>query len=275
MGSVSRGPSSSSSSSSSSSNPIAGIASLAAAVISVWAVVCAARIVLSGVVLLFDALTGPAASASLAENLVMSGIAGVFSGVAIAMVRAWPKKAGHTSETFVSALFSKGLAAPTLDGVFWERFFIGGIIGLAVGILTGACGAISFLQPEGGAASILQDATYPIVAFLGGGFGGPGGTGFWAILFLILVIILTAVLVGFFAGVIVHLSVFALAGMVKGTTKAMTLQGLEEKSGEPNKKPHPIQAGMIRGMLTGLLNGVVEAIFTAWGVLNLPAVPPR
>jgi len=229
---------------------------------------------LSGIALIFDVLSGTA-SASLVENLVMSGIAGIFAGVAVAVTRAWPKKAGHTSETFVSALFSKGLAAQTLDGVFWERVLIGGIIGLAVGALTGVCGAISVFSTDA-AANVLRDTTFPIVVFLAGGYGGPGGAGFWAILFLILVIILTALLVGLFAGLIVHLCVLALAGMVKGTTKAMVLEGLGEKSGgETAKKSHPVKAGMVRGMLAGLLTGIVEAIFTTWGVLNLPAVPPH
>jgi hypothetical protein len=200
-------------------------------------------------------------------NVVLSAIAGVFAGIAVAVIRSWPRRTIDSTAPFVSALFTKGLAAPQLDNVFWARALIGGIIGFLVGGASGSSGMISFLQFfSESSSSVMQNSLFPLHTFLGGGFGGPGGTGFFELVFLIIVIIIAAVVIGLFSGLLLQLLLAGLGGAAKGATKTYIERILEERT--TDQEPHPIVAGMKRGALVGLLAGVVQAVFTVWGVVK-------
>src|SRR6266404_1368628 len=252
-----------------------GAISIGVAVVSVWGLVCAARITLSGLSLLIDTLTN-GAPADVMKTLVLNGMGGVLGGVAIVVLRSWARKSGHLSQSFVSALFNKGLAAPALDGIFLGRVLIGGIVGFLVGMANGAAGFINFPQflSESGGTEVFHNTVYPIVAFLGGGFGGPGGTDFWALLFLIVVIIAAALLMGFLAGFLLHVVLAGVGGTIKGGTKAYVTKILTERTvGEKMEESHPIRAGVTRGLLIGLIVGTLESIFTVLGVVRF--IAPR
>jgi hypothetical protein len=249
---------------------VGGTISIGVAVVSVWGLVCAARITLSGLSLLIDTLTngGPA---DIVRALVLNGIGGVLGGVAVVVLRSWARKSGHLSQSFVSALFNKGLAAPRLDGIFLGRVLIGGIVGFLVGLANGAAGFISFPQflSESGGTEVFHNTVYPIVTFLGGGFGGPGGTDFWALLFLLVVIVAAALLIGVLAGFLLHLVLAGVGGTIKGGTKAYVTKILTERTkGEKIEESHPIRAGMTRGLFIGLIVGILESIFTILGVVR-------
>lgn len=203
-------------------------------------------------------------------NVVLSALAGVFAGVTIAVVRAWPRKPGDIEKSFISALFSKSLAAPQLDGIFFGRVLISGTIGCLVGAILGASGTISFPQLfSDSTATIFQNTAYPIMAFAGGGFGGPGGDGFLSVIFLILVIVVLAICAGCIIGLLLQLAMAVFFGGIKGATKSAVTAILEEKDAkEPTAQSHPIRAGAIKGALTGLLAGIVQAAFTAWGLIH-------
>src|SRR5437868_809891 len=99
-------------------NPILGAIGLLAMGISLWVLACAAAVTLSGLSLLLD-LSLHGGPAGIIQNVLMSGVAGIFAGVAMAIVRCWPRKTSALTKSFISALFSKGLAEPQLDAVFW------------------------------------------------------------------------------------------------------------------------------------------------------------
>ncbi len=244
-----------------------------AAGIAIWALVIAAQLVLVSAASLLGALSG-AAPEGVASNILLSGIAGAFAGIAITIMRSLRRKPGSIEKSFVSALFSKGLAAPSLDASFWGRALLSTFVGLLVGVFTGADGFISFPQAITGTAGDVFSIHYPLVEFLGGGFGGSGagfggsgGIGFWAALFLILVIIVTAVLIGSLSGLFVHLIIMGLAGATKASTKELVLRSLQEPADDKSeRKGHPIRQGIVRGAMSGVLVGLIEALFTLWGI---------
>jgi hypothetical protein len=259
--------SSSNTTSRTSQNPIAGLLGLGVVSVSIWGLVCAARVILGAVSVIVDVLFGTAPS-TLIGSVILSAFAGAFAGIALALLRSLRRKPDAVSKSFLSALFNKGLAG-SFDAGFWGRALISGTVGLLIGAITGASGAISFPQFfNGSASSILSAGSLPLMAFVGGGFGGPGGTGFWSMLFLILVLILMGLIVGILSGLIVHLVVAAAAGATKGATKEAVLRALEESDEEP--QPHRIRNGVVRGALTGIVVAILESIFTVWGILALP-----
>jgi hypothetical protein len=248
-------------------NPLLGVLGLGVAAFSIWGLVCAARITLGAVSVLVDVFLG-AAPSSLLGSVTLSAFAGAFAGIALALLRSLRRKPDAASKSFLSALFSKGLTRSINSG-FWGRALISGTVGLLVGAITGASGAISFPQFfNGSASSILSAGSLPLMVFVGGGFGGPGGTGFWSMLFLILVLILMGLIIGILSGLIVHLVVAAAAGATKGATKEAVLRILEEPDEKP--QPHRIRNGVVRGALTGVVVTILESIFTVWGILSLP-----
>jgi hypothetical protein len=252
---------------------IVGAIGLGAIGVSVWGLVCAARITFSALSLLIDIITDGGPS-GLVRVVVLNGVAGVLAAAAVAILRSWPRKTGRLSESFVSALFNKGLAAPGLDGVFIGRVILGTIVGFLVGAANGASGFINFPQfvSETHGAEVFRSTVYPIAAFLGGGFGGPGGTDVWSLLFLVIVIILAALLVGLLAGFLLNVVLAGVGGTVKGGTKAYITKILTERTkGERTQEPHPILAGMRQGLLIGLIIGILESIFTILGVVRFVA----
>lgn len=257
------------STSTSDGDAIVGFIGLAATGVTVWALVCAARITMVAVSLLFQVFSSTPPD-GFVVNVFLSALGGIFAGITTAVVRAWPRKPGQVEKSFISALFSKNLAAPKLDGTFFGRVLISGAIGLLVGAITGASGMISFPQFfSDSTAQVFHDTAYPLMAFAAGGFGGPGGDGVLSIIFMILVIVILSICAGCIIGFVLQLVIAALFGGIKGTTKSAVTKMLEEKDPQGSStESHPIRAGAIKGALTGLLAGVVQASFTAWGIVH-------
>lgn len=231
----------------------------------IWALVYAAQLVLVSGFMLVGAVLDASVD-GLASNIFLSSIAGVFAGIAIATIRSLHRKPGNIEKSFVSALFSKGLAVPSLDGLFWAKVLLSAFVGLLVGAFSGADGFISFPQAIAGTAGkMFSSNDIALIHFLSGGFGGPGTVGFWSALLLIIVIILTTLIIGALSGLFVHLIIKGLAGAAKASTKELVLQSLEDPA-DGEDKGHPIGQGIIRGALTGVLVGLIEAVFTLWGI---------
>jgi hypothetical protein len=243
---------------------------LAAFGVSIWGIICAARICLASASIVLDVLFG-AAPSGIVSSVIMSALAGGFAAITIALLRSFRRKAGSSTTSFLSALFNKGLAGPTLDAAFWGRVLVSGAIGWLIGAMTGASGAINFPQFIGGSADAILSISMPLMVFVGGGFSGPGGTGFWSVLFLIFVLIVLGIVIGILSGFIIHLIVAAVAGGTKGATKEVLLRALED--GEETPKRHRIRNGVVRGALAGLVVAALEAIFTVWGILGLQRPP--
>jgi hypothetical protein len=264
-------------------NPVellTGVACLVGAGILIWALVIAAELVFFSAAALIGTVLGQAPDGVI-SNIILSSIAGVFAGIAGTTIRSLRRKPGSIEKSFVSALFSKGLAAPSLGGLFWAKVMLSTLVGLLVGALTGADGFISFPQAVAGTVEHVFSTHYPLVEFISGGlggsgagFGGAGGMGFWSALFLIIVIIVTAMAIGSLSGLFVHLTIRAIAGATKASTKELVLQSLEDPAvGE--SKGHPFGQGIIRGALTGVLVGLIEAVFTLWGISAFYQPPVR
>ena len=125
-------------------NPVellTGVACLVGAGILIWALVIAAELVFFSAAALVDTMLGLAPDGVI-SNIILSSIAGVFAGIAATTIRSLRRKPGSIEKSFVSALFSKGLAAPSLDGLFWAKVMLSTLVGLVVGALTGADGKL-------------------------------------------------------------------------------------------------------------------------------------
>jgi hypothetical protein len=249
------------------SNPIAGMVRLAAWGLSMWGIVCAARITVAAISLLLTGLQRGVAT-TLITNLVLSGITGFFAAVATELLRQSFRRASNYSAPFFSSLFQRQLGESTLGVVFWSRVLIGGLVGLGVGALTGSMGMLNVSQFLWGTSeAVIHESAYPIMGLVGGGFGGPGGTGLFSLAFIVLVIIITALLAGLLIGVVAHVLVLALAGTTKGAAKAYFTKILrDEPCGVSD--PNPIANGAVRGFITGLTVGVLESIFTILGIVK-------
>jgi hypothetical protein len=254
--------------STSGNNPISGIIGLAFTALSIWGLVCAARIIFATVSLLLKGLGGGLA-ATITVNIALSAVAGFFAAVGTEILRQNYRRASKYGGHFISSLFQKRLGESMLDSVFWGRVVIGGCVGLAAGAVNGSMGILNFPQFLWGTAGrIIHESSYPIIAFVGGGFGGPGGTGFFSLAFLVLVIIISAVLAAFLIGFLLHLLMYGIAGMTKGATKAYLTDILRDQSAGEGKDDHPVVAGMRRGFYIGLIVGIIESVFTVLGIIK-------
>src|SRR5437879_4042586 len=99
--------------------PVAGIAGLVGFGFAIWGLVCASGIILQAVKHLVD--LGAGVPAEFIQTVFLNGICGLLAGVAMAIIRSWPRRATHVEKSFVSALFNKGLAELNFDSVFWGR----------------------------------------------------------------------------------------------------------------------------------------------------------
>src|ERR1043166_744503 len=169
-------------------NPFVGFLGLAGVVIGIWALVCAARLILAAISALLappDWITVPGLAANIFEN----AICGLFAGLAIGVLMAWGRKPGNLASSFLSALFNKNLAQPDLDALFWGRVVLSGVVGWIVGRTAGGVGIIALPSSWSlNAQTILHATNTPLGRFIGGDFGGPGGTDFFPLLFLFVVI---------------------------------------------------------------------------------------
>ena len=252
-------------STSTSGNPITGLLGVAAFGVFIWGAISAARIIFSAVSGILDVIA-VGWMGELAENIVLSAIGGGSAGLVIVAMRSWPKKPNHTTESFVSALFHKGLAAPYLGEGFWFKTLLGGVIGAITGAISGGAGIVNFPQFfSGSAATTMHDHALAIIGFAGGGFGGPEGGGIFSLLALIVVVILIAVFVALIAGFVVHLLLYGLAGATKGASKAAVLHVLKDKE---DGRDQPIMDGLARGFVVGVAVGLLQAGFTATGIIQ-------
>jgi hypothetical protein len=250
---------------SSSGNPITSLLGLAAFGIFIWGTVCAARIIFTAVSGILEVMAAGWIG-EIANNIALSAIGGASAGLVIVAMRSWPKKPDHTTESFVSALFHKGLAAPHLGEGFWFKTLLGGVIGAIAGGISGGAGIVSFPQFfSGSAATTMQNHALAIIGFAGGGFGGPEGGGILSVLFLIIVVVIITVLVALIAGFLMHLLLYGVAGATKGASKAYVLRLLNDKQ---DGRHQPIRAGLVRGFIVGMAVGVLQAGFTATGIIQ-------
>jgi hypothetical protein len=230
--------------------------------IALWALVCAAGVTMSGIAGAVS-LIAAGKTADIASNILLNGIGGVFAGLAVVAFRGWSRKPGHTGESFVSALFNKGLMTPELDHIFWRRALLGGLIGGIVGAVNGGAGFLNFPQfLSGSAAAVMHDRTLAITAFIG---GGAGGGGIFSLIFLIIVMIVAAIIVALIAGFLLHLLLYGVAGATKGATKAYIVRALQDKD---DGDQHPISSGLVRGFIVGVATGIFEAVFTTLGLIQ-------
>jgi hypothetical protein len=214
------------------------------------------------------------ATANVLQNLLLSVVAGVFAGIATVIIRFWGRKPSHLEKSFLSALFTKGLEAPTYDKVFWGRVFVGGVVGTIVGLITGTSGALSFPQLISGTAhEVLTNTVYPISEFvvnLTGGAGAGGGFDYWFYLIVLAIaLMLIGLLIGVVSGFIVYIIMSGITGLVKGGSKEFIIAILEERHETlRNKEFAPLFSGVFNGLLTGLAAGVLMAVSTIWGIVR-------
>ena len=221
-------------------DPVVGGLSLAAVCVGVWALVCAARLILAAISF---ALAPPdwITVRGLAANIFENAICGLFAGLAIGIFMAWGRKPGNLGSSFLSALFNKNLAQPDLDALFWGRVVLSGVVGWIVGRVAGSVGIIA-LPPSWSlnAQTVLHATNTPLALFIGGGMGGPGGTDFFPLVFLFIVIVLLIIVVALLASVLLHLLLWGVMGMSKGAVKAYVVELLMPRADENGEKPDKV-----------------------------------
>jgi len=239
-------------------NPILAILSFPIMGAVLVALAVGAYVTLKGLALIVHA-EGSGMASVIYENVIATGVAGLFAGAATALIGAMRRKSA-LAQSVISGVFNPKLAAGFGES-FWTLMTIESLIGLIVGALNGGAGIISFPQLLFGSHHLaLRGDFYPIAAALFGG-GGSGGTGdgsfwsiVWVLLCLVLVVLACALIIGFFAGPIVQIAVTAFGGAVKGAAEAAAAR-------------HPLARGIARGLKIGLVVGIIEAVFSAWGYL--------
>ncbi|HEX7965237.1 MAG TPA: hypothetical protein VF651_05930 [Gammaproteobacteria bacterium] len=253
-------PSNSGSSSTPASGGFMGFIGLGVFGLGLWGFISALRILLAATGFLmsdaaWDTLPG------LAANVAQSVFFGLCAGVAVAVLRSTVKTAAGV-ESFVSALFNRRVAAPELDAHFFGQVALTGAIGIAVGYVTGAAGVTMLPAAWSDASAGVLGAATPIVAFAGGGFGGPG-PGFWGVIMLILMILFLTLIVAALSSLLLHLILLGMAGATKGGVRSYTTRLLSgDASGKPDLRRTVAQA-MQRGFIVGGLMALIQGISTA------------
>ena len=214
--------------------------------------------------LLIDLVTD-GASPDVLRTLILSGIAGVFAGMAAVTARFWDRVG--MEQSFVSALFNGDLERLEVDGIFLGRVILGGAVGMLTGFIAGASGAISFTHLlDGSAFAVLNNPIYPLVGLIAGGAGG-GEFGFFLLLVLAALVAMVIV-AGILSGFVVHIILSGIGGLTKGATKEFIIDVLEEKPQPAGKEFGPVIEGLVRGMISGVLTGSIMAVCTAWGIFK-------
>jgi hypothetical protein len=249
-------------------NPIMGALGLVVVGLSVWALVCAVGISYGGITLLLgDSIPG------LGANIALGGIAGLVAGFSMLKGQNWwvterRASAAASQPTPVSqpAAYKPVTGSqPTatkasLPRIALGKCLVGALIGLLVGAFCALFGCVSFLQDLfGTTADVFTVQQYPVVAFLGGGFGGPAPPPtFWSLLFLFVVLVAIAVLWGLLCGFVVHLLLYGFAGSTAGGLRGYVRSIISDDD-------RPISTGLERGAFVGLGVGILQGIFTVIG----------
>jgi len=252
----------SSSSPTSLSDVVIGTLGLCAFCLGLWGLISAVSILVATTGFLmgdasWDTLPG------LAANVAQSVFFGLCAGAAVALFRSTVKSPGQV-ETFISALFNRRLGAPELDAQFFGQVALNGVVGVAVGYIVGAAGATALPAGWSDASTGVLSAATPILAFAGGGFGGPGA-GFWGVIMLILVIIFLALIVAVLSSLLFHLVLFGIGGAMKGGVRSYTTRLLVggTATDTPAGVRRVIAESMRRGFLVGGLVALIHSISTA------------
>jgi hypothetical protein len=242
------------------------------AAVGVWGLICATRLIFAAIGF---ALTPPTWNTvpGLAVNILENAICGLMAALAIGIILFWGRKPGKLTESFVSALFNGNLAKPDINAVFWGKVVLSGAVGWTVGRVAGGAGIVALPPTIASSGPVLfGSGKVPLVMFIGGGYGGPGGTDFLPLVFLFVVVFLMIVLLAAVAGTLLHLALYGVAGMTKGGVRAYVLALIKpraEPGSEPDQSTHPVIVGMQRGFIVGVIVGAFDAAFTTWGAATL------
>jgi hypothetical protein len=232
---------------------------------SLFVAVGAFGVMLQSVPVLIAAFAGTAPPEAVV-NITLSAISGLAAGLFIGVLRRCGRKPGHKAKSLVSAVFRAELAAPQWGSEFWFGVILDGIVGVVVGTVTGASGAISIPQ-------LFTDLPHTFLtqtSVIAGGSGGAGGPpGLFLILLTMFVIFMCAIIVGIIAGSIVHLLVLGIAGMAKDTAQDWIQRAMEPAVYERDPKHPWIAAAMRHGFAVGATVGMLEAVCTAVGITQL------
>jgi hypothetical protein len=227
------------------------------------ALVLAAVPLLSGLGTLLSAISNDLPHEAV-SMIVLSGFAGVFAGVAGAVFKSVRFNVDPLAKSFVSAYFNKSLVNIQIDGAFWGRIFVGGVVGWMVGAWLAAAGFTSI--PE------LATDVYTLrnlIPMASGGFGGaPPPTSCLGILFLLLLAILVGPVAGLISGSLVSVALSMVAGVTKGTVKAYVEDVLSDPS---DRSRSDIMIGAIRGLVVGMVAGIIQAICSALAAFRFAA----
>lgn len=228
------------------------------------------KLALGGLTALFDGW-GYGFGAQLSGHLLKGALTGAFAGGATAAYRAYRKNLSGAEKAFLSALFTKeGLKNFELDSVLLGRVAIGGIVGLLVGLVASASGAVSVLDLAGQSSNFAGTALGGVI---GAGAGGGGGWGdFFGNLFLYGAgLIVLGLLIGVSLGFGIHLLLFAAAGAAKGAAKEYVGSILQETGAQDEiHDPKSVVSGAVRGAIVGVVVGALFALPTAvksWGLV--------
>lgn len=217
-----------------------------------------AILVIGGVTALLDGF-GHGFGTQLSKHLLMGALTGAFAGIATVAYRAWRKNPSGAEKSFLSALFNGQIE---FDAVFWGRVAVGGTVGLLVGLVASATGAVSPLDWLTGQPFHLTSTVLGQVVL--GGAGGGWGDFFGNLIFYGAGLIVLGLLLGVTFGFGIQLLLFAAAGAAKGAAKEYIQMILEEAGiREEIQAPKPVASGAVRGAIVGIVVGVLFTLFTA------------
>lgn len=222
-----------------------------------------AILAVGGVAALLDGF-GHGFGAQMSKHLATGMLTGAFAGIATVAYRAYRKNPSGAEKSFLSALFNGEIG---FDAAFWGRVAVGGTVGLLVGLVASASGAVNPLDWLTGQPPHLVGTALGQVVL--GGAGGGWGDFFGNLLFYGTGLIVLGLLLGVAFGFGIQLLLFAAAGAAKGAAKEYILLILEEAgTREEIQIPKPVASGAVRGAIVGIVVGVLFTLSTAIKLLS-------
>lgn len=209
------------------------------------------------------------------NNCFLTGVSGVAVGVILGFYLINHSLQSKYATNVFTSFFRKELILN--NPIFLYKFILVTMVGLIIGLISGASGAVSLGQAmTGGLTQSIGNSVFAIHSVLGGnGFGGVGGEGgFLAGLFIFLMIIIQSVIIGISSGVLL----VALIGMIEALIFHVSYKFFSitvmYTYGYGKTKPSflrlvfgHIKEGILAGLLTGFIVGLIQGILTLAGYI--------
>jgi len=204
------------------------------------------------------------------SNCFIVSISGAAAGIIVGLLRNFKIFKNNHSETIINSLFSHDLVFKLPN--FWGLILLNALIGLIIGFICGASGAVSLVHVILNVISeIILNSNYPLYKIMVvGGFGGIGlGDDFLALFFIFLIIIVSSIIIGILSGLIISIFQGLIYGAIHSISSSIfkSFFIVQYEIGNYSNFFKILIKSMKEGLISGLTVGIIVGIIQATSTL--------